>query len=66
MAERKLRLDVDALHVQSFRPEGGIQGRGTAFGYSGVYGPQCASICPSGCSTENPDSGVYGPTCPAE
>ena len=44
---RKLRLDPDAMQVESFAPQALPAARGTAFGYSGAYGPACASQPPN-------------------
>jgi hypothetical protein len=47
MTMRKLKLDPDAMQVESFSPQALPAERGTAFGYSGVYGPACASAWPN-------------------
>lgn len=68
MKIQKLTLDPDSLRVQTFAPERLEDARGTAFGYSGQYGPGCPSVCPN-CgvtSVENQDSGVYGPACKSD
>lgn len=47
MVTRKLKLDPETVQVQSFAPESPQAGRGTAYGYSGAYGPGCASQWPN-------------------
>lgn len=62
MKNRKLKLEAESLQVQTFGPESVQGARGTAFGYSGAFGPGCRSEWPN--CIEYPDSGVYGPNCP--
>ena len=52
---KKLRLDT--LRVDSFEPAAQpATGDGSVYGYSGQYGPACAS--------EDPNcTGLYGPAC---
>lgn len=47
MAIRKLKLDPESMRVETFAPEALPATRGTAFGYSGAYGPACASEWPN-------------------
>lgn len=64
MAIRKLKLNADALQVQSFASQALPASRGTAYGYSGQFGPGCASEWPN--CIEIRDSGVYGPNCASD
>jgi hypothetical protein len=51
---KKLRLDT--LKVDTFEPAQPVIGDGSVYGYSGQYGPACAS--------EDPNcTGLYGPAC---
>jgi hypothetical protein len=56
MTIRKLKLDPEAMQVQSFTPESLPAGRGTAYGYSGAYGPACVSQWPNCNDVDDPSN----------
>jgi DNA repair photolyase len=65
---KKLKLDGDALRVESFTPAETAEQRGTAEGYqvyTGVYKPICQTGCPY-CYLPSSDTQVTSNTVLAE